>query len=305
MDTSWTGEAGLHSNRIKCKKNPGHLEFIPVQEFNLQHLGPCYQDNDIVDLIKCIAALTVRIRVLKLSPKRPPPPYPPIQRHALGAGCSVSGSGFVWRVSVHTEKDKYKETCPCRSCKNSPTPQTRWGQIYIRTVVHVVYDDIEAAETLCHFDLDAPDTELSSVPTVGAREVAFSEFSDDLCSMIFLTHDLALVEKLHKLVYLCDDLEMKVSRKYKINPSNLPDKEHNLTIIVSHPHGCSKCVTVGQCTTKKKTVAKNYNTQYYYTTPSCSGSSGAPVYILGKCWLTEAPHSAAMSTGNGRSAIWF
>ncbi|KAH9499694.1 hypothetical protein Btru_074452 [Bulinus truncatus] len=40
-------EADLHRHIVECEKNPGHKNFIPVNEFNLYHLPEGHLDKDL------------------------------------------------------------------------------------------------------------------------------------------------------------------------------------------------------------------------------------------------------------------
>ncbi|BFZ14119.1 hypothetical protein BsWGS_17158 [Bradybaena similaris] len=67
-----------------------------------------------------------------------------------------------------------------------------------------------------------------------------------------------------------------------------------LTVIVSHPHGCNKQITIGYYTERVEVKDSRNLTRYVYTTPTCPGSSGAPVYVLGRWrgwWPCDHPHS--------------
>ncbi|XP_059139777.1 uncharacterized protein LOC131927914 isoform X2 [Physella acuta] len=65
------GEADLHKHYTDCKKNPGHVNFIPVNDFNLDHLPSQYRDVIMLELIKALSALTVLIKVKYTSLERP------------------------------------------------------------------------------------------------------------------------------------------------------------------------------------------------------------------------------------------
>ncbi|KAK0039780.1 RNA polymerase II-associated protein 3 [Biomphalaria pfeifferi] len=56
-------EGDLHLHYKNCTKNPGHSQFIPIRAFTLQHLPDEFRDEDLFQLIKATADLTVRISV--------------------------------------------------------------------------------------------------------------------------------------------------------------------------------------------------------------------------------------------------
>ena len=72
----------------------------------------------------------------------------------------------------------------------------------------------------------------------------------------------------------------------------------NLCVVVSHPqYGMSKKVSVGKM--KDRHDLKNYDScMFHYITPTCPGSSGAPVFIVRSlkyiCQKFIGPHSEAV-----------
>ncbi|XP_059159228.1 uncharacterized protein LOC131943229 [Physella acuta] len=56
-------EADLHKRMADCKKNPGHIGFIPLEDFNTNCLPSRYHDDDLMSkTIKTMAALTVQVK---------------------------------------------------------------------------------------------------------------------------------------------------------------------------------------------------------------------------------------------------
>ncbi|KAK0042310.1 hypothetical protein Bpfe_028285 [Biomphalaria pfeifferi] len=53
-----------------------------------------------------------------------------------------------------------------------------------------------------------------------------------------------------------------------------------MAVVVSHPHGCSKQISLGQWLEKVKGEEENVF-KHTYTACTCPGSSGAPVYFAG------------------------
>jgi hypothetical protein len=102
--------------------------------------------------------------------------------------------------------------------------------------------------------------------------------------MICVSHDLALAERLKKMVKHRDELDKGVyykhfplehEKKNISSPNKVSDALDNLVIIVSHPHGCSKQISVG-----KYIHTDHIDLSLQYTTATCPGSSGAPVIVL-------------------------
>ena len=67
------------------------------------------------------------------------------------------------------------------------------------------------------------------------------------------------------------------SRPIYSKKSNLSDEGQHYTLIISHPHGQAKKITLG----KQRPKVKGDNSDYQeYETATCPGSSGAPVFVL-------------------------
>ncbi|XP_059162158.1 uncharacterized protein LOC131945156 [Physella acuta] len=151
------GEADLHKHCADCKKNPGHVNFIPVNDFNLDHLPSRYRDVIMLELIKTLSALTVLIKVKYTSLERPKSvpcfsgQYP--FYNTRGSDVLRTGTGRVCEVYKYTRNDIWG-TCPCGKCQHSDTPSKVWGEVCILTATHVVFDDSEARQTSCILGFD-------------------------------------------------------------------------------------------------------------------------------------------------------
>ncbi|XP_059161192.1 uncharacterized protein LOC131944532 [Physella acuta] len=290
-------EADLHTHKSNCKKNPGHKNFVPVNQLSFEHFPSDYHDNDLHALTKALADLTVRIAVKLTSPDRPEfvpdtkDPYPCY--NTRGMNSLHTGTGRVMRVIKYTEGMRGYRTCPCPECDHSDTPSKVWWQVGVQTARHVVFDESEARQSSCRLWFD---DDKSPVVNIYGWKVGESDTEGDWCWLYCVTHDVDVGGKLKKMVRRFDGLCDKVEDKY---PSRRDvDK---LTIIVSHPHGCSKQVSVGHWVDRQ---VVGIETRYTYTTSTCPGSSGAQVYRLG--WGGSVhPHSGAKSRGLNYSGVWY
>ncbi|XP_059162120.1 uncharacterized protein LOC131945134 isoform X1 [Physella acuta] len=287
------GEADLHKHYTGCKKNPGHVNFIPVNDFNLDHLPSLYHDVIMLELIKALSALTVLIKVKYTSLKRPESvpcfsgQYP--FYNTRGSDVLRTGTGRVWLVDKYTESDN-KGTCPCGKCQHSDTPSKVWGEVCVVTAAHVVFDVSEVRQTRCVVGFD--DNKSSGVSLDGWGVVE-ANIEGDRCLFSCVSCDLELVDELRKMWRHYYDLWEKV-RRYGFG---YVDK---LAVIVSHPHGCPKQVSVGQWTHEHGRGRWN---KYTYTTCTCPGSSGALVY-LPRHGRLSLPHSGSNSEGNYSGEGW-
>ncbi|XP_059149796.1 uncharacterized protein LOC131936747 [Physella acuta] len=291
------GEVDLHTHLAKCEKNPGHKKFVPVNQLSVEHFPSGYHDNDVYDLTKAMADLTVRIAVKLTSPDRPEfvrgtkDPYPCY--NTRGQNSLRTGTGRVWKVTKYTEGDGPYITCPCPECDHSDTPSKVWWEVHVWTARHVVFDDSEARQSSCRLWFD---DDKSPVVKIYGWKVHVSNTEGDLCGLFCVTHDVDVADKLEKMVWRFIGLRGKVQEKYESRRD--VDK---LTIIVSHPHGCSKQVSVGHWVDRQ---GVDRLTRYTYTTSTCPGSSGAGVYRLGGRWLHDHPHSGVNSGGLNYSGVW-
>ncbi|XP_059149789.1 uncharacterized protein LOC131936740 [Physella acuta] len=290
------GEVDLHTHLANCEKNPGHTKFIPVSKLKLRHFPSRYRKKVMFALTKALADLTVRIAVKLTSPDRPEfvrgtkDPYPCY--NTRGQIPLRTGTGRVVGVIKYTEGKGYR-TCPCPECDHSDTPSKVWWKVGVVTARHVVFDESEARQSSCRLWFD---DDKSPVVKIYGWEVDLSNTEGDKCWLSCVTHDVDVADKLKEMVRRYQGLCDKVEDKYKSRRD--VDK---LTIIVSHPHGCCKQVSVGHWV-DRQVVEDGRWTRYTYTTSTCPGSSGAMVYILGWGW-SRHPHSGAKSGGLNYSGV--
>ncbi|XP_059148099.1 uncharacterized protein LOC131935615 [Physella acuta] len=296
-------EPDLNKHVTGCKKNPGHKDFIPLKDFNINYLPSRYHDDNLMsDTIKTLAALTIQLKTKFTSLKRPEfypgtlAPYPCYNDR--GSHVMRLGTGRVWRVDKYTESDK---TCRCANCRISATPSKVWGEICVLTATHVVFDDSEARQTRCVLGFD--DNKSPVVSLDGWEAEGGANIESDRCELKYFTCNFELVDELDKICQRFDGLCREVWDKYK----SFVDVD-KLTVIVSHPHGFPKQVSVGQWTHKheRDDIFEDEITwtRYVYNACTCPGSSGAFVYRPGYVVLYLHPHSGSNSHGNYSGEYW-
>ncbi|XP_055894800.1 uncharacterized protein LOC106073507 isoform X2 [Biomphalaria glabrata] len=293
-------EADLHKYLVGCRKNPGHSQFIPVDTFTLKHLPEGLQDNDLYDYIKAIADLTVRVSVTKSSPYRPKfwpettQPYPFYnmrERRNLrtGSGCVRFVTKFQDGVRQNGDigYTAYKK-CWCRKCKDTGSASNVWWEFNVDTATHVIFDDIEANHTTLRLFYDNDYTRLGK--NVDKASVVLLNIRYDLCKLKCVTCDTELGNKMMEMFKHYQNVWRKICEKYKESRDT-----HKLNFIVSHPHGCSKQVSVGQWKDKYKIGDGRF--KFTYTTCTCPGSSGANVLCLGyngMSYVSNLVHSGSL-----------
>uniref|UniRef100_A0A2C9LK82 Uncharacterized protein n=1 Tax=Biomphalaria glabrata TaxID=6526 RepID=A0A2C9LK82_BIOGL len=207
-----------------------------------------------------------------------------------------TGSGRVWNVNKFqdgvTQDGGYGGTaytkCWCRKCKGSNSPSNVWWEFEVTTATHVVFDDIEVNHTTLRLFYDRDDSPVVSVNKVS---VDYVNIEYDMCWLKCVTCDTTLGNKLMEMFKHFVKVWRKVWNKYI--DARSPQK---LTFIVSHPHGCSKQVSVGQWKDRLKVGLRS---KFTYTTCTCPGSSGAHVHCLGYSdWTwSDLVHSGSLNSG--------
>ncbi|XP_055866388.1 uncharacterized protein LOC106077170 [Biomphalaria glabrata] len=300
------GEADLHKYLVGCKKNPGHSQFIPVDTFTLKHLPKGLQVKDLYEHIKVTADLTVRVSVTMSSPDRPKF-WPKTTRPYPFSNMSErrnfwTGSGRVRYVNKFQDgvrqdggfgRTDYTK-CWCRKCEGSNSPSNVWWEFQVYTATHVVFDDIEANHTTLRLFYDRDNSPMVSVNKVSVTCV---NIEDDWCWLNCVTCDETLGNKLMGMWKHYENVRGKVWNKYLASRSS-----HKLTFIVSHPHGCSKQVSVGQWKDRPEVGGSS---KFTYTTCTCPGSSGAQVHCLGyKDWAwSDHVHGGSFKSGLNYCAV--
>ncbi|KAH9488126.1 Phospholipase A and acyltransferase 3 [Bulinus truncatus] len=245
------GESNLHKHLNGCKKNPGHRQFIPVDRFTINHLPEGHRDNDLYDLIKVTADLTVRVGVKMTSPRRPEfwpdtkfsyPFYNMRGKTNLRCGSGMV-SGMVEKftdgvTNIYGRKHRSKyTTCWCKQCKHSDTASHVWWEFNVYTATGILFDDTEASHTSLRWFYDRKDSPVVSVDQVSVYDVNIER---DTCKLRCVTCDKNLGDKLNMLWEDYEDISRRVFDKYL--ETRDVDK---LNFIASHPHGCSKHVSIG------------------------------------------------------------
>ena len=123
--------------------------------------------------------------------------------------------------------------------------------------------------------------------TVEALKVVWSRSDSDLSGVLCVTHDESIGERIasiHRRWFsMSDAYEFSLVNRQELE---LSDRLRNLfsptrdkyALIISHPHGRAKKITVGKVMGKLGRSDQDYCVSY--RTATCPGSSGAPVFPL-------------------------
>ncbi|XP_059158738.1 uncharacterized protein LOC131942817 [Physella acuta] len=272
-----------------------YLDNVPAlgHQHGGQHGGGCnitwfwsrVCNLSILETIRCLGGLAVKVVVKTISDQRPE--FYPGTRHQYpfyeqrGTAVQRVGSGRFWGLTKYSEPEN--RSCPCQECRTAQNPKKTWAYVMIVTAAHVVYDKSEAEKTVCLVDYDDENSDVFHLCGHDVGEVCVEE---DRSNLICVTHDADLVEKFEKTWSVFMELFKTLNRKYE----DYSALENKLTVVVSHPHGGVKRVSIGQWV--HRLTVKGQSNRFCYTACTCPGSSGAFVFILGmKGWWYHHVHS--------------
>lgn len=265
---------------VMCEKNPGHKKFIAVSDYVNNYL-PKIQNEAMRVVLRNWIDRTVRLRVRFTSLDRPDDDEFSDDR---GTNKLRAGTGYIWDVKGPV----CNRLCPCNHCERNVT--RKYWNLYVSTAQHVVYDTREAKSTLVDLFYDDADSQLDGrMKSLRGMEVPFAKSDRDCIRMLCVTCDENLVSRIMSASrYLFNskrstgDLIRQDTHAQNLLPHR--DKAPIPAMVVSHPHAQPKLITLGEL---KHT--ENESRQIIYNTPTCPGSSGAPV-LLYKRFRREAQY---------------
>ena len=266
-----------------CMKNPGHSGFIPYPEFGPEHLPCGWPTPEKMEVLRIIAEITVRLRVSYTSLGRPEG----FAFHNL-RGTNIVHTGSGWIYDVHSSEE---HPCPCSQCAVSSSPHRTWMEIVVATACHVIYNSEEARSTSIDFFYDDEESRRNGkMKTVLGSEVILVDTADDTCLLRCVTHDVTICERL---------LNVRAAAvKIFVGRSCLEDWRPtlgNVCVIISHPHGRPKQVTVGQV--KATEEADGEINKLTYSASTCPGSSGALILPMDDVGSARPARSTVHSLG--------
>ncbi|XP_059177395.1 uncharacterized protein LOC131956811 [Physella acuta] len=239
------------STRDKCQKLD-HNRYISLRDFTEQSLRDLDEgglDDGklcglLAELIKCMGKLSVYIE------------YPHC-KHV------VVGTGFIQRIRRVNREDSEMGHFTITTCVNVVRKMTSYDEVK----VVLFYDEHENEGKIRSLKLD-------KIPE-------FDE-NQDWCSIECVSQDLDVVERLESCLARYEDHQKKVYQRYiDAGDESCP----RVVALVGYPHGMPTTVSLGHVI-QKKTLhltrdGKDW-CRYAYDTPTCPGSSGSPVFILGQ-----------------------
>ncbi|GFR93952.1 hypothetical protein ElyMa_006238500 [Elysia marginata] len=252
-----------------CKKNPGHEQFISAKDFKDNYLSRLQTGKRGKEL-RAMIDLTVRLRVSRTSQDRPDDDE---LAKIRGSNALRLGTGFIRGV----RDPLYNKPCPCNECEGKVT-RKHW-RFYVQTALHVLFNTEEAKRTkvdMFYDDIDCIGD--GRMKTVWGLEVVESTLNRDFSSILCVTHDDDLGERIKSAWHCWDDNEIKPQDLSHLDLLPSWERQCDPALIISHPHGQPKKITVGEV----QHLVEN-NPLVKYNTATCAGSSGAPVFVIYQC----------------------
>nr|KAI8746004.1 hypothetical protein BgiMline_019720 [Biomphalaria glabrata] len=251
-------ESDLHNFYEDCEKNPRHEKFYPIDQFSITLLPRKYQTMELYHVIKSLGFLTVRVEVRSATPKD--------CESSLNKSITY-GTGRIYDVKKYVGDDK---VCPCADCK-AGTPVSEWLSIKAMTAKHIVPDNIDASHTFLKLVNGSHKSENYILDGISAQVSS----CHDWCRLTCITHDTSLFNKVDEELKAYNMYARRLYEFYRHSRG-----KEKFVVIISCPHGCSKQISFGYWCQREQTGG--IDTAYTYTAPTCVGSSGASVFILGR-----------------------
>ena len=263
---------------------------MSVQDFKDKYL-PRVRTDEQRDELRAIIDRTVRLRVYWTSPDRSDDDE---LLDLRGTKIPRMGTGFIYRVY----KPVSDKPCPCDKCNGEIT--RKFWRFRVRTAAHVVYNAEEVKSTRVDLFYDDDICKLDGrMVTVTGLEVVEINHDADLCHMECVTHDEALAERIESLrtslhSEFREPLDLGLPSLDFLPPC---DGGRSPALIVSHPHGQPKKITLGQWRDEEFPLVE-------YNAATCPGSSGAPVFVVYTkprtrrfyLWITPVHSGSSSST---------
>ncbi|BFZ09399.1 hypothetical protein BsWGS_12438 [Bradybaena similaris] len=277
-----------------CTKNPGHYGNFGMQQLQLEHIPSNVRCPEMLQFIKLIGKLVVKLTIKTTSSKRP---HISSEHREATPRCGT-GMAFV--------KNDSEDTAPTE-------PMRKWntirrylsafkknkGIINIKTNRHLIYDDSEAENTVVEFFFDNPNG--NEIVRAKGVSVTHSPIIGDVTSFLKCKiSDLSMVE-------FVKNTENEVNALVRRFPQRIKEGLTKRVFVISHPHGQEKVYSYGEYALVKyalkmaerdgqqvpEIVKINNHTQIpenhsnvrkmlFYTADTCKGSSGGLVVSFKK-----------------------
>ncbi|GFR96019.1 hypothetical protein ElyMa_000957600 [Elysia marginata] len=199
-------------------------------------------------------------------------------------------SGETNKLNHSSSQDSVHAIDPLNTTKE-PQERPCWS-VTVETALHVVYDTKEARSTVMDVFYDTNSASKRSLSLYGFC-VTHRYEEEDRCIIKCATHNEELVRRLsaaetrrYSLNKALGKPNQAVYEQSQINTENasFSPQTFRLAIVIGHPHGRSKTISVGYWIQRIKIPKSKESalTYYLYDTPTCKGNSGGAVMTFGK-----------------------
>lgn len=217
-----------------CTKNPGHYGNFGMWQLQLEHIPSNVRCPEMLQFIKLIGKLVVKLTIKTTSNKRPH--YNSEHRETASPRCGT-GMAFVKHDSEDTAP-----TEPLRKWNTIrrylPVFKKNKGIIWVKTVRHLVYDDSEAENTVVEFFFDNPNGH--EIVRAKGVSVTHSPIVGDATSFLKCKiSDLSMVE-------FVKDTENEFNALVRRFPQRIKEGLTKRVFVISHPHGLEKVYSYGE-----------------------------------------------------------
>ncbi|KAK0046750.1 hypothetical protein Bpfe_023774 [Biomphalaria pfeifferi] len=227
-------------NNKKCKKDHESCHeqaFVSISDFTTSTIAKFCEERKLLELVEAIIKLTVRITVNITSSER----------------SKINSKSNLW----------YKYNDIKSPIKGSGTVlELSESEVHVLTAKHVVFNSQESKNTECWLYFDGNSCKKIIIKGLSESD---SNISKDWCDFTCEIDE----KEIKKLQQSLREYEQGLE-----NLNRIKMKRHKKCIIVSHPHGCYKYVSMGSCELDKD----GYLT---YEAPTCRGSSGGYIIPIG------------------------
>ncbi|XP_055870457.1 uncharacterized protein LOC106058934 isoform X3 [Biomphalaria glabrata] len=299
-DTSTLGQNDNTSSHQKC---------VPVRDFLLTHLPPCYQDVEMLNLIKSLADISVKIEGKDVDDKRKQFSDFAAQATMLDSkpidtktvpkfrNSDVKSASLMKPGSSSTSIDSQMDVNTSDIISSShllgsgkvddvfirteadygPCPCHRqcqeWGEIRVLTSAQLMYDDDDAKHFVCTFFYDDDDKRMDQQKSARGDRIVLRDLKKDVCMFLCMTCDVGLVRTLEGML---DKFEQSWENAFDKYANTVTWENERLTVIVSHPYGLRKHISLGKSWNPN---VESSEKRIEYDNPTFNGSSGAFVLI--------------------------
>ncbi|CAL1543774.1 unnamed protein product [Lymnaea stagnalis] len=231
LEVDFVDEGDLEGRFKSCLKNPDHKQFLSLKTLQFKDLPEHHQTPCTLDFIYYVAQFTVRLVVDFISPDRPchcgqENTSQDRQCQCLRGNVRHVGSGLVTGLAGPDQL--------------APDVRDSTKTYFILvTAAHVIFDTSEAQKTEIEFFHDDPH-DRSSVRKAFGLKVLNTNLEADFSEVLCVAEDEKISETLNNRTFF-----RKVISEIKSSWKKGWTLSQDLAVHISHPHGTSKKVTLG------------------------------------------------------------